>query len=251
MKYLASLAFAVIFLAVCLAVPVKLAICLIGAWSFIATMLLIWRTSPKPKPVVITTAALIAAMVAAPMNVQARPSDGGEDDQDLIAIGICVLVVGGTIAYGLYKLCQRIPQPPRPDNFPPPPPPTNNPPFSVGTNAPTIRTNSGNKIKITSAAHPAVFEEDISRFGYTSPATGEPITRMWWYSIEQSPDLNTWSDSLSLTGYVSASSEYISAWTNGVCAANILAIKGQTNYVPVELGTGEEKAKFFRTQVVP
>lgn len=107
-------------------VPAKLcmfAVCVLGFLSFCVAL---WSLF---KPLV--TVLVAAALLLAPHQARCQTNDPGDGGNNAV-FGCVVIIVGGFVLYGMYKLCQKIPMPG--EEPPPPPPCTNCPPFIFPTN---------------------------------------------------------------------------------------------------------------------
>ncbi len=218
----------------------------IGIWRDIGTWWRNKRTKMKgPSGFAgLLTVLLSAAIVVAPMQTaEARPGDG-DIDGDLIAQGVCAMIVGGVAIYVVWKICSRLP--PLPPANVTPPPPTNYPPAVINP------TNRPGKIKMQTTALTGTngfAARDISAFHMPDPIGGGEFHTYFFTRVETSENLSAWRESLTITGYVSDAGSYVGCWSNGACVYNAYLTPGNNN-IPVDIATGEERSKFFRS-VIP
>lgn len=146
----------------------------------------------------LTTIALIAALVSTPVN-----APKAEPKKDAVLIGCAVIIVGGIIIYGLYKICKMLP-----------PTPPRNPPA-------TNQTHQGaSLIKIDGPLSnaPALLLPD------------EAVANMdQWQSFamafQSSTNLSDWRDEYSVTNWANSSQAVSILYSNSLPLA--------TNFAPV------------------
>jgi len=176
-------------------------------------------------------------------------ADDPPPEDTTAAMACFTLIIGGIVAVGLWKLCKCMPNLPvaQPQ---PPPPPTNPPPIINPTNAPPA-TNKPPWYKRPfswlSVNTNAVAQFAINDAGYRDHANAV-YDAMIVAALESSTNALTWQNVCTITGYVSSGAAHFSFWSNGVpiVATYSTTMQGVTNYVPYEIGTGEEPTKIFR-----
>ena len=178
------------------------------------------------------------------------PADPPPRKQTTVAMACFVVVIGGIVAVGLWKLCKCIPNPPKP-NDPPPPPPTNPPPIINPTNPPPVVTNKPpwwkRPFSSLQVQTNAVKQFDIAHLNYRDGTN--LYHTMLTARLESSSDAQSWQPACTITGWISPSSATWAYYTNGVPAVVTYSsplAESQTNFVPLEIGTGTEPQKMFR-----
>lgn len=227
----------------------KLAVWFVGLTALVSVVLLLFGTTASPKQIrknllkALLSIVLVAAVLGASSpRVDARPDDDGGGG--VVAVCACVLVVGGVVCYGLWKLCQRIPSPNA--QIPPPPPPTNYPPVIL-TNRPTMGTNV-HRIRMANLnAEAGITAQNIAAYHMPDVVGGGEFHTIWRAEVQESMDLQEWTPSLSMTGWVSQAGEQVAFYTNGSLAAHVRVMPGAENYIPIELV--EKRRAFYRMAV--
>jgi hypothetical protein len=179
--------------------------------------------------------------------IKAAPKPDGKVWEYLICAAL-VVGVGAVVVVGLKKICSKLPTPP-PTDPPPPPPPTNPPPILNPTNAPP--TNPPTKPwykKILSLTDANANAYDIS--GYAIPdryaPAGADYKTIVSMTLQSSTNLVDWGEEFSLTQWVSDYGMFNAYYRGGSNLLNTYSGLGVTNYVPLDIGSGDEPKKFFR-----
>lgn len=146
---------------------------------------------------------IIAALLLAPVSVARADDPPPNDPHTALGVGCVVVIVGGVIIWGLWKICKMIP---------PLPPPPKNPPPPNGTNQ-MIGSVSG-----PSSGAPALLLPDRAIYQ----------TADWQMSVikfQSSTNLSDWVEEYAVTNWFSGN-QLVS-----LCASNGIPV--QTNFIAV------------------
>ena len=182
----------------------------------------------------------------------ALPDDPPPPDDATAAMACFVVVIGGIIAVGLWKICKCIPDP---GDIPHPqvPPPTNPPPVINPTNAPptNVPPNKHWWQKFTLNVPTQLPQRSIASWGYQDQS-GHTYESLVSYAIQSSTNLVNWQTECTVTGWLSSGAAFWAYYSNGVPLVTTYSDSySQTNYVPWNLGTGDEPSKSFRLISTP
>jgi hypothetical protein len=198
-----------------------------------------------------TPTALISVLLCAALlfisptpTVQAQPH---RDVIEYLIVGALVIGVGAVVIIGLKTMASKIPAP-----TPPPAPPTNPPPVMNPTNAPP--TNNPPKPwykRIFSFSSSAIPQYNISTFQLTDQQSTEKALVYYdtliSFSVQSTTNLIDWKYECTVTNWISASGMFSAYYRDGVNITNTYTHgSGWTNYVPIDIGSGDEAVKFFR-----
>jgi len=165
---------------------------------------------------------------------------------EYIVVGAIALGVGVVIVVGLKSMASKIPA-----LTPPPAPPTNPPPVMNPTNAPA--STNGTKPwykRIFGSKAPSMI--DISAYQvHDTFSTYKALVNydtMIGFKIESSTNLVEWRTELMVTGWISGNGKFLACWRDGVNVTNTYTygVADVTNYVPLDIGSGDEPMKVFR-----
>lgn len=196
------------------------------------------------KPKLLITLVLVAALLNSSTVEYKAEAEPQKDVWEFVVCAAIVVGVGVVVVVGLKAMCKGIPPVPP---APPPPPPTNPPPVINPTNAPP--TNPPPKKHwwsrmSTSDNAASVF--NISGYKIPDTFSGYYYHTMVSMSLQSSTNLNSWGTEMTITQWVSDGGMFFTFCTNGVPAMNVYTTLGSTNYIPLDIGSGEEPRKFWR-----
>lgn len=178
------------------------------------------------KPKTIVTIALIAAITGAPIRQRAQEPPPGED---AVAIACGVLIVGGIIVWGIWKICKMLP--------PPNPPPKTNAPPAGG------RTNQAPRI---SSVMPALLLPDFS--AYNAPGWQTAA-----FGFQSSADGANWDEDYAITNWLCENLLISVCSSNGVALLTNVIPMSWTNeqvvcdFSSVMVSAMTDKSRFWRS----
>jgi len=180
------------------------------------------------------------------------PDDPPPPPDDATAVEAClVIVIGGVVAWGLWKVCKNIPDP---TDIPHPqaPPPTNPPPVINPTNAPPTNQPPKHWWNKLVSLNVSTNLPQHSIVGAGNDMAGRAYESSISYAIQSSTNLQEWQTEVTAVGWLSSGASYWAYYSNGVPLVTTYSDSyNQTNYVPWNLGTGDEPSKAFRLISVP
>ena len=180
---------------------------------------------------------LVLSFLLAPY--QARSQDHKDNP-----VAICIVLgVGLGLAYGIWKLCDKIPK--LEPVTPPPAPPTNPVPVLPTNSIPTNTVPKKRAMMIQSGD--AVLVQNIAASGYVDSYANVPVkyTTMFAVVLESSSDIKAWTTECTVTGYLSSAGSFVGYWTNGVPALTTYAPINQEQQI-VDFGLVGGASKFYR-----
>lgn len=179
---------------------------------------------------------LVAALLFAPHQSKAQAK---KSDEKVIGPIVCaVIIVGGVVVIGLYKLCQNV----LPTSDPAPAPP-------VEPQAIIQSSKDGAIIGLILSLMDNSSVRDISSNAVPdlqSKVAGATYQTMVTYTLESSTNLHQWATELRATGWVSDYGIFFAYYRGGSNVINTYSARGVTNYVPVDIGSLREGSKYFR-----
>jgi hypothetical protein len=202
----------------------------------------------------VTTVLIAILLLASPPQPRAQTVTGKN-----VLIGCGLLIVGGIIIYGLWKLCKKIPCPrPPPSDDPPSPPQTNAPP---ATN-PSQSGSTGGQAQFFSASQASptvalgeldcsgVQPYDVSQYAWPDPVTaGAIIVNKSLVTLQCSTNLVNWQDVWKINIFSSSNgAELWEVYQNGsnIFNAYYTNPRSGVNYLPVDFEAGMCPRKHFR-----
>lgn len=141
-----------------------------------------------------------------------------------VVCGCIVIGIGAWVTYEIYQVCKKIPPPGHiPDGQQDPDPPPQNQgqftPSSTNTPNVTMRLNDSS----------GVATWDASAYNWTDPMSGDPITAVMVTRIQSTGDFHTWTDEVSLVGYVSTAGMTVIYSRSGAPICTNYLASGTTN----------------------
>lgn len=139
-----------------------------------------------------------------------------------VVCGMLVIGIGAWVTYEIYQVCKKIPDnkpADQPDPDAPPPNGAHFTPSSTNTPSVTMRLNDSG----------GVATWDASAYNWTDPMSGDPITAIMVTRIQSTGDFHTWTDEVSLVGYVSTAGMTIIYSRGGAPICTNYLASGTTN----------------------
>jgi hypothetical protein len=178
--------------------------------------------------------------IALCIGIVLMPSDAKPQEKPPNPIfGCVVVIIGGIIIYGIYKLCKKIPDPKPPaEDDPPAPPPTNAPP--VFNPPPTVN-------QFTPQVFQALREIPSYSVSILDSYSGGTFTSKWAFTIQASTDLQSWHEAMRVTVWESDSGgAFYACSRNGTNQNFYFTHQTGTNSLPVDFSDGKAEKEFFR-----
>jgi hypothetical protein len=189
----------------------------------------------------LTTAALILAMAAVPPQAKARAMRKPAVFLEVCA-GLIVIGIGAWVGFHMYKMCQKLndPPPPKPDDQPDPPPPP-----APGANFTAPGTNNVTATMQLSDTG-GVLYWDCTTNNWADPVSGAPVTAIMKTRLQSTTDWHSWQEEVAILGYCSSSGTTLVFSRGGLPICTNYLSGGTTNVVQLDPAGMIAPHKFYR-----